>query len=100
MGVPEHSFVAYIDEAGDEGMEFDHGSSEWFILSGAIVAKEKDHEFVQMVRDTHADFKKPIDYVLHFRKLKHNRRLEWVGRIADSVCTLVSVLVHKRSLKE
>src|ERR1700693_1771256 len=98
MAIPEHSFVAYIDEAGDEGFQFDKGSSEWFILSAAIVEKDRDHHLIQMVRDTHSDFKKPADYVLHFRKLKHNRRLEWIGRIAASVCTVSSVLVHKPSL--
>jgi hypothetical protein len=98
MAIPEHTFVAYIDEAGDEGFRFEHGSSEWFILSAAIVKKDRDNDLIQMVRGTHKDFNKPADYVLHFRKLKHNQRLEWIGRIAASVCTITSIVVHKPSL--
>ena len=39
------SFVAYVDESGDEGFKFlpnEQGSSRWFVLSALVVRKEND----------------------------------------------------------
>jgi hypothetical protein len=44
------SFVAYIDESGDEGFKFAKGSSEWFVLSAAITRKRFDVATVKTSR--------------------------------------------------
>jgi hypothetical protein len=46
------SFVAYVDESGDEGFKFlpnEQGSSRWFVLSAMVIRREKD---LQVVADT------------------------------------------------
>ena len=47
------SFVAYVDESGDEGFKFlpnEKGSSRWFVLSAMVIRKENDLQVVQLAR--------------------------------------------------
>lgn len=47
------SFVAYVDELGDEGFKFlpnEQGSSCWFVLSALVIRKQSD---LQVVRHPH-----------------------------------------------
>ena len=47
------SFLAYIDESGDEGFVFNEdgsGSSRWFVLSAAVIRQVND---LQMVKNSH-----------------------------------------------
>ena len=41
-----HSFIAYIDESGDEGFSFaanpGQGSSHWFVISAAMIPTAMD----------------------------------------------------------
>lgn len=44
------SFVAYVDESGDEGFKFlpnEKGSSRWFVLSAMVIRKENDLQVVE-----------------------------------------------------
>lgn len=41
------SFIAYVDESGDQGFVFHSdggGSSRWFILSAAVIRQTKDQQ--------------------------------------------------------
>ena len=55
------SFVAYMDESGDEGFKFlpnDQGSSRWFVLSALVIRKENDLQVVQLARQARVILKK------------------------------------------
>jgi hypothetical protein len=46
---PEYHYIAYIDESGDEGLSKvkpidPNGSSEWLILSAAVVSASRENE--------------------------------------------------------
>ena len=99
------TFVAYIDESGDQRIKFSPtvggpGSSEWFILSAAIVRQSDDNTLVKLVRDViRNDFKKTNrNHVLHFRKLSHPQKVLWTIKIAMSPCVAISVVLHKPNL--
>lgn len=94
------TFVAYIDESGDEGFSFGRGSSEWFVLSSAITRKANDLETVKLVDIVRGRLGKPDKKPLHFRDLKHKHRLPFVDEIAKADLGIVSTLVHKPSLRE
>ena len=47
--MPRPSYVAYVDEAGDEGFRFDRGSSAWFVVSAVLIRKPLDVETVKLV---------------------------------------------------
>lgn len=47
------SFVAYVDESGDEGFKFlpnEQGSSRWFVLSALVIRKENDLQVDRYLR--------------------------------------------------
>ena len=49
------SFIAYIDESGDEGFVFNadgSGSSRWFVLSAAVIRRANDLQLVSCLKAT------------------------------------------------
>lgn len=94
------TFRVYIDESGDEGFQFGHGSSEWFVLSAIVTRRGTDLATVKLVDEVKAFLKKPKEKVLHFRDLKHEQRLPFVERIAKADLRAFAVVFHKPAIKE
>jgi hypothetical protein len=97
------SFVAYVDESGDEGFKFlpqEQGSSRWFVLSALVIRKENDLQVVQLARQARGLLKKDPKNPLHFRHLKHEQRVPLARLIGQAPVRTVSVLVHKPSIQE
>lgn len=97
------SFVAYIDESGDEGFTFrpdGSGSSRWLVLSALVMRKENDGLVVQTARQARELLRKPPKHALHFRDLKHEQRVALARLIGQMPSRSVSVLIHKPSIPE
>ena len=97
------SFVAYIDESGDEGFTFrpdGSGSSRWLVLSALVLRKSKDSQVVQAAREARVLLGKPDKYALHFRHLRHEQRRPIARMIGQLPARTISVLVHKPSIDE
>lgn len=94
------SFVAYIDESGDEGFAFGSGSSEWFVLSAVVTLKAEDLQTVKLVDRVRQRLGKPEHKPLHFRDLRHEHRLPFIAEISRASLRVVTLLVHKPSLPE
>ena len=92
------SFVVYIDESGDEGFQFDKGSSKWFVLSAAITHKATDLATVKLVDTVRATLGRKDNAPLHFRGLKHEHRLPFLHEIAQADLKTVSVFIHKPAI--
>jgi len=102
MEPPTHSYVAYIDEAGDEGFKFTvngkKGSSDWFVLSAAIIRAENDIATTKLVDGVRAKLGMSPKTMLHFKNLDHKKRLPYIDEIARARLRVCSVLIHKPSL--
>ena len=74
------SFVAYVDEAGDEGFKkIGKGTPEWFVLSALVTRKHVDITSVKVLDAVpRVLLAKPAKLPLHFRKLKHHQKLAFV----------------------
>lgn len=97
-----HSFVAYIDESGDEGFTFREdgsGSSRWLVLSALVMRKENDRLVVDTAKQARELLRKPPKHPLHFRNLKHEQRVVLARLIGKMPSRTVSVLVHKPSIE-
>lgn len=94
------TFGVYIDESGDEGFRFHAGSSEWFVLSAVITKKADELATVKLVDAVRRRLEKPDKKPLHFRDLKHEQRLLYVDEVSKARLRVVTVFVHKASLKE
>jgi len=100
------TFVAYIDESGDEGFDFRGGAPHWFVL-GAVVLRRRDElsqvKLIDHVRDDINEHRQPEHRIpdkkpLHFRDLKHEQRKLYAARIAEADLRAMSVLIHKCDL--
>ena len=100
------TFVAYIDEAGDEGFKFGKGSSEWFVLGAAILRRASEMPEIRLVDDVRArlnrgrkpDRQFPPRKALHFRDLEHDVRKYYASRIAKAFLKTAVVLIKKRDV--
>jgi hypothetical protein len=100
------TFIAYVDESGDEGFQFGKGSSNWFVLSAIVLRRQQELEEVKLVdevrnrinQERQADRQIPAKKALHFRDLRHEQRKFYALRISKASLRTVSVLVHKPSL--
>lgn len=96
------SFIAYIDESGDEGFTFRGGthnsSTDWLVVS-AVVLRENNAKDVLTIADK-------IRVAgggrrnAKFRSIGLTRRRTIVDLMAAAPIRMVSILVHKRTLDE
>ena len=97
------SFIAYVDESGDEGFVFNadgSGSSRWFVLSAAVIRRVNDLQLVACMKEVRTVLKKEPKTPLHFVDLKHEQRVPYIRRVGDLPIRTVSVLVHKPLIAE
>jgi Protein of unknown function (DUF3800) len=59
-GKGKPTFIAFIDESGDEGFRFHAGNSEWFVLSAVVGRKKDEIETVKLVDAVRDHLKSPI----------------------------------------
>ncbi len=89
-------FVAYIDEAGDEGinkLREPSGQSRWLLLGGILVSAENDRLLPVWRDEGLALFPKKKTKDLHFRDLKHDQKValsEFLSKKRMGVCCVCS----------
>lgn len=97
------SFVAYVDESGDEGFKFNEdgsGSSRWFVLSAAVIRGANDLQMVSCLKEVRELLGKPAKTPLHFVDLKHEQRVPYVRRIGALPMRTVTVAIYKPLIQE
>jgi hypothetical protein len=94
------SFVAYVDESGDEGFKFSQGSSRWFVVSALVVRRTNDQHVVLTADNARRAMGLEKRATFHFRKLAHEKRLPLVAEIAKGPFRLISIVIDKRSIDE
>jgi hypothetical protein len=60
--MPPVGYIAYLDEAGDDGLERikpldPRGASEWMILSCVLIRADREPEVLPWIRDLIGQFK-------------------------------------------
>lgn len=98
-----HSFIAYIDEAGDDGLSGKYrapgkggGSSHWLTIGAAVWRQSRDLDAVQWARDIIAQMpERKRGKPLHFANLDHSQRVMAIGGICQKPIRTVSVFAHK-----
>jgi hypothetical protein len=98
------SFIAYIDEAGDEGFTFrdppERGSSEWFLLSAIVVRESHKKEEIIALRDCIKTHYKGEWPKLHFHELRHEQRAALSFHLSQRPFRIVTVCWNKRIIHE
>lgn len=99
------SFIAYIDEAGDEGFKFkEHpggpGSSSWFVLSALVVRAQRDAELISIGRELRSTLGWKANREFHFRKMAHDHRVVVVQRLRKCPVHAINVLLYKPLIQQ
>ncbi len=98
----EFSFIAYVDEYGDEGFKFpengNQGSSLWFALSAAVFWAHHDH--TKCVESVKAKLRKSPAKPLHFRDLEHEKKILCAREVGLAPIRSINVAVYKPNLTE
>ena len=96
-----HSFLAFIDESGDDGLAkfrqagAEGGSSHWLVLSALVMRQSNSLAAVRWRNEIRSRLEqKPKD--LHFVGWNHSQRVEAARCLSQLPVRLVSVMVYKK----
>ncbi len=101
-----HTFVAYIDESGDDGLgNFRQpgargGASNWLVLSALLFRKAHDLDAVSWRDQITKRMPEKKSRHLHFANLNHGQKLFAVRKIASYPVKAVSVVAHKPNIAD
>lgn len=100
-----YSYIAYIDEAGDDGLKKlkddsgNHGSTHWLILGAIIIRATNDLDMVKY-RDTikQKTQNKSEKRSIHFRDFKHEQKVVVAKEIASMPIRGIVVASNKNTI--
>ena len=100
----DYKYIAYIDEAGDDGLKVirpmdEQGSSEWLIVSGVVVKASREDEVSQWVEDIVSGLWRYNGRGLHFKNLNENKRLYVCEQMASLSTRYFVVCSNKKNMK-
>ena len=98
-----HQYVAYIDEAGDDGFgklatEDGGGQSRWLVLGCCLATRENDQTLPAGRDNILARFPRRQSRKLHFRDLRHEQKIVACQEIASLPIEAALTLSHKVTL--
>ncbi len=97
-----HSYLAFIDESGDDGLENFRtpgargGSSHWLVLSACVLRQIHCVDAVAWRDEISLRLVDKKSRILHFSKLNHNQRVVAVQTIATKPLCAISILAKKQ----
>ncbi|MGO7501507.1 DUF3800 domain-containing protein [Rhizobium johnstonii] len=97
-------FVAYVDEAGDEGFGKLAGTgptaqSAWFALGAFVVSKDDDRALPKWRDEIMEQFPRKKARDLHFQHLKHEQRVQACMMLAEKPVGLCLIASNKVTLQ-
>src|SRR5260370_21594977 len=101
----ENTYVAYIDESGDDGLDRPFravgnsgGSSKWLVISACLFRKTHSLDAVKWRDEISAKMPERKSRFLHFAKLNHGEKLAGVQTIAGKHVRALSVIAAKEPI--
>jgi hypothetical protein len=99
-----HSYVAFIDESGDDGLGKNfrdvgrNGSSKFLVISAVLFRKKHSLDAVAWRDEVHAKMPERQSRDLHFYKLSHGQKLAAVQTIASKPLRVLNVIAAKEPI--
>ncbi len=103
--MPRIGYVAYIDEAGDDGIkklrtQTEKGATEWLVISAVVIHVENSPQIVPWVRNIITAQKNSHQLRhLHFRSLDHAGKIAACTALAGNEVYLFSTLSYKPTME-
>jgi len=101
---PRVGYIAYIDEAGDDGLAkvkpSDPGAaSEWLVLSCLLIKAERESAMLPWVKEIIRSFERHQMTHLHFRQLREDQKAAAVSFLASRPVRLFAVVSNKQNMR-
>ena len=101
---PPARYIAYIDEAGDDGLErvgsaSSAGASEWWVISAVVIKAEREGEILGWGKEIVAALQQPQIQTLHFRKLSDEKKRILCKLISSKSLRLFVFMSHKKNMQ-
>jgi hypothetical protein len=101
---PPIGYIAYIDEAGDDGIkkirtESEKGGSEWLVISAVVIHAENGPRVVPWLKESIARQRRHQIKNLHFYKLDHDGKIAACRSLAEREVYLFSTISYKRTME-
>lgn len=98
------SFIAYIDEAGDDGIRKvspidPMGSSEWFVLAAVVVGAHREAEVLPWVKAIVSNLKQHQRKDIHYRNLSQHKRVMVCELISDLPIRCFVAISNKKNMR-
>lgn len=100
----EYEYIAYIDEAGDDGLTRvlpidDNGASEWLVLSAYLIRKENENNVVDWLRHIRNDINARQGPALHYRNLSPTKRQRACELLSKKPARSFIVCSNKKNMR-
>lgn len=100
----DYKYIAYIDEAGDDGLKTirpmdAQGSNEWLVVSGVVVKASREDEVTDWVKDIIQGLWRYQGRGLHFKNLSENKRLVVCDQLAGLSARYFVVCSNKKNMR-
>lgn len=97
-------YIAYIDEAGDDGLSTvrpidQKGSSEWLILSAVVIRSERENEIIDKTARIIDKLRLQAAANLHFSKLSEHKREFVCQEISELNCRIFVICSNKKNMR-
>ena len=97
-------YIAYIDEAGDDGLDrirngVGPGASEWFVLAAVLVRAEREASVVRWQQQLLAGLNQHQLRDLHFQRLSDDKKLWTCRQVAQLPLRIFVVISHKKNME-
>jgi hypothetical protein len=101
---PEYSYVAYIDESGDPGLNkvaprTPGGSSEWIVVAAAVIPAELEPQVGPWVTDLMTAMNSRQMRDIHFQRLSPARKSLACSYLAERNVRLFAVISNKQNME-
>jgi len=101
---PEYKYIAYIDEAGDDGLKRvrpvdENGSSEWMMLGAALVRSEHEADVANWVSDIHEGLWRHNRPDIHFTNLTPGKKLFVCNKMSELNALYFVLASNKKNMR-
>jgi hypothetical protein len=99
-----YSYIAYIDESGDDGLSkfriprASGGASCWLVISALVLRYSRDLECVRWRNEIMDGIPQKKSRDLHFLKLNHNQKVFAANQVSNRFVRACSIIAEKTTI--
>jgi hypothetical protein len=100
----DYGYIAYIDEAGDPGLNRvrpidENGASEWLVLSAVVMKASREDRVVDWIDKIRADIGVTQRRDLHYRNLSPTRKLAVATALSNLPVRAFAICSNKKNMR-